>query len=58
MVELFVQQASLLRPVGEGGKLMLAADMAQVRPLSPSIKLQILLLCFHTYLTQVVGRSC
>ena len=27
-------------------------------PLSPSIKLQILLLCFHTFLTEVVGRSC
>ena len=29
-----------------------------VNPLSPSIKLQILLLCFHTFLTEVVGRSC
>ena len=27
-------------------------------PLSPGIKLQILLLCFHTFLTKVVGRSC
>ena len=27
-------------------------------PLSPSVKLQILLLCFHTFLTEVVGRSC
>ena len=27
-------------------------------PLSPSIKLQIFLLCFHTVLTQVAGRSC
>ena len=27
-------------------------------PLSPGIKLQILLLCFHTFLTEVVGRSC
>ena len=26
--------------------------------LSPSIKLQFLLLCFHTFLTEVVGRSC
>ena len=25
--------------------------------LSPSIKLHILLLCFHTFLTEVVGRS-
>ena len=27
-------------------------------PLRPGIKLQILLLCFHTFLTEVVGRSC
>ena len=38
-------------------------DMAQCRkamfnPLGPGIKLQILLLCFHTFLTEVVGRSC
>ena len=31
VVELFVCHASLLRPIGEGGKLKLAADMAQVR---------------------------
>ena len=29
-----------------------------VNPLSPGIKLQILLLLFHTFLTEVVGRSC
>ena len=29
-----------------------------INPLRPSIKLQILLLCFHTFLTEVVGRSC
>ena len=29
-----------------------------LNPLSPGIKLQILLLCFHTFLTKVVGRSC
>ena len=29
-----------------------------INPLSPSIKLQILLLCFHTFLTDVKGRSC
>ena len=29
-----------------------------INPLSPGIKLQILLLCFHTFLTEVVGRSC
>ena len=27
-------------------------------PLRPSVKLQILLFCFHTFLTEVVGRSC
>ena len=27
-------------------------------PLRPSIKLQILLLCFHTFITDVKGRSC
>ena len=27
-------------------------------PLSPSIKLQVLLLCFHTFLTEVAGKSC
>ena len=29
-----------------------------INPLSPGIKLQILLLCFHTFLTEVMGRSC
>ena len=29
-----------------------------VKPLSPGVKLQILLLCFHTFLAEVVGRSC
>ena len=29
-----------------------------LNPLSPGIKLQILLLCFHTFLTELVGRSC
>ena len=29
-----------------------------INPLSPSIKLQILLLCFHKFLTEIVGRSC
>ena len=28
-----------------------------INPLSPSIKLQILLLCFHTFLTEVVGEA-
>ena len=35
IVELFVRHASLLRPIGEGGKLKLAADMAQVTHLNP-----------------------
>ena len=29
-----------------------------VNPLRSSIKLQILLLCFYTFLIDVVGRSC
>ena len=29
-IELFVRHTSLLRAIGEGGKLKLAADMAQV----------------------------
>ena len=29
-----------------------------INPLSPGIKLKILLLCFHTFLKEVVGRSC
>ena len=29
-----------------------------INPLSPSIKLQILLLCLYTFLTEVKGRSC
>ena len=34
IVESFVRHASLLRPIGEGGKLKLAADMAQVTNLN------------------------
>lgn len=30
-IELFIRNASLLRPLGEGGKMRLAADFAQVR---------------------------
>lgn len=30
-IELFVRHASLVRPLGEGGKMRLAADFAQVR---------------------------
>ena len=29
-----------------------------LNPLNPNIKLQILLLCFHAFRTEVVGRSC
>lgn len=29
-IELFIRNASLLRPLGEGGKMRLAADFAQV----------------------------
>ena len=28
-----------------------------INPLSPGVKLQILLLCFHTFLTEVVGEA-
>lgn len=34
-LELFVRHASLLRPLGEGGKMRLAADFAQVRRRRP-----------------------
>lgn len=30
-IELFIRHASLLRPLGEGGKMRLAADFAQVK---------------------------
>ena len=33
-------------------------QLTTFNPLSPGVKLQILLLCFHTFLTEVVGRSC
>ena len=29
-----------------------------LNPLRPSIKLQIILLCFHTFITDIKGRSC
>ena len=42
--------------------LFLIINFKQTRssfnPLSPGVKLQILLLCYHTFLTEVVGRSC
>ena len=33
-------------------------EFVSFNPLSPSIKLQILLSCFHTFLIKEVGRSC
>ena len=33
-------------------------DGMNINPLSPGIKLQILLSCRYTFLTEVVGRSC
>ena len=38
--------------------LLEVEDTSDINPLSPSVKLQILLLCFHTFLAEVVGRSC
>lgn len=35
-IELFIRHASLLRPLGEGGKMRLAADFAQVTE-TPSV---------------------
>ena len=32
--------------------------LSLINPLSPGIKLQILVLGFHTFLTEVVERSC
>ena len=44
------------------GVMTFMAEVTQVQltrcGLNPSIKLQILLLCFHIFLTEVVGRSC
>lgn len=42
-IELFIRNASLIRPLGEGGKMRLAADFAQV-PL-------ILISAFYCYFT-------
>ena len=39
------------------GNIVCPRDASSFNPLSPSFKLQILLLCFHTFLTEVVGRS-
>ena len=52
-----------LRQVTEATKfskhpVLLRITMDPINPLRPSIKFQILLLCFHTFLTEVLGRSC
>ena len=39
------------------GQVVVKLNSPFSNPLSPSIKLQ-LLLCFHAFLTEVVGRSC
>lgn len=36
-IELFIRHASLLRPLGEGGKMRLAADFAQVRAVMEAV---------------------
>ena len=58
-VVLFVFQ---FYPVCNFGKFIFlglgAVRSERVNPLSPGLKLQILLLCFHTFLTEVLGRSC
>ena len=37
---------------------LIQVEDSHINPLSPGVKLQILLLYFHTFLTEVVGRSC
>lgn len=37
-IELFIRNASLIRPLGEGGKMRLAADFAQVNGCTPDTK--------------------
>ena len=48
-IELFVRHASLIRPLGEGGKMRLAADFAQVSHSIHHFKpfVQVTLLSFH-----------
>ena len=45
-------------PENENTRKKTQQNVALLNPLRPSIKIQILLLCFHTFLTEVVGRSC
>ena len=39
-------------------QICFSSYLKSFNPLSPGVKLQILLLCFHTFLTEVTGRSC
>ena len=52
----------ILKSFIEGGEHLLCFACISLdrafNPLSPGVKLQILLLCFHAFLTKVVGRSC
>ena len=43
---------------GETKNGILKLSACIINPSSPSIKLQILFLCIHTFLTEVVERSC
>ena len=56
----FIVQKVILRPAKLFVFFFLTDGqvVAFTNPLSPSIKLQILLLCFHTFLREVVGRGC
>ena len=49
-----------LNPLGPHTNSLFSSDLLRfsLNPLRPSIKLQILLLCFHTFITDVKGRSC
>ena len=58
MIIKFDQKQSFESETEESVMKSRVARLRSFNPLSPSIKLQILLLCFHTFLTEVVGRSC
>ena len=53
-----LKQRVLLDGKSEILKIWLFNEMEPINPLSPGVKLQILLLCFHTFLREVVERSC
>lgn len=44
-VELFVRHSSIVRPLGEGGKMRLAADFAQVGRCDPAVETQLIQMC-------------